>query len=693
MAENDVHVSFDTGGTFTDFVLQDERGDIQIWKRLSTPDAPSDAVVTGLTECWGHDLSAVSLVLGSTTLVSNCVIERKGAPTALVSTKGHADVLEIGREVRYDLYDLLIDRPKPLVPRQWVFECNERLDAAGTMLVPLDSASAAAIAADLGRSPIRSVAVCLLHSYLNPKHERALAASLAAAHPDLVISLSSDVAPEMREYERASTTVVNAYVRPVLEAYVGGLRDVFAQRRFAGTFLMMASHGGLVESHTAEHLPVRLLESGPAAGALAAAQLARETGRPRVLSFDMGGTTAKLCVVQNGQPALGTEAEVAQIYRFKRGSGLPIKVPMLEMIEIGAGGGSIGMINHLGLLQVGPESAGANPGPACYALGGAQATVTDADLALGYLDAGYFLGGRMKLDPDLAHRALLEHIAKPGDLTLDRAAWGVHDLVNENMAAAARVHIVEHALDPRDFDLVAFGGAGPVHACGVAARLGIRRVIVPPLAGVFSSLGLLAAPPSVELSRSYPTMLGAAPWSEIEQLFDRLAADGFAVLEATGVRRHEATARRRVDMRYAGQGFELTIDVAAGVADWDALAEAFIAVYRGRFGRALPQGRLEVVTWRVGISGPARRVGLPRWEHEGTALKGERPIWIPEVGRRPVPVYNRYALAVGARLRGPAILEEAESTVVAWGECAITVDDRLNVVLDLPDGEPYRGEA
>ncbi len=686
-----IGVAFDTGGTFTDFVLQDEQGEIRIWKRLSTPDAPSEAVVAGLSEVWADDLSGVSLILGSTTLVSNCVIERKGAPAALVATAGHADLLEIGREIRYDLYDLLIDRPVPLVPRRWVFEARERIDAAGAVVVPLDGASIEAIADAIGRSPIRSVAVCLLHAYREPRHEQALARALAARHPGLCLSLSSEVAPEIREYERASTTVINAYVQPVIQGYAGGLREVFGRRQFGGNFLMMASHGGLVDSRTAERFPVRLLESGPAAGALAAAHVARETGRRRVLSFDMGGTTAKLCLVMDGRASLGSEAEVAQVYRFKRGSGLPVKQPMLEMIEIGAGGGSIAAINHLGLLQVGPESAGAAPGPACYALGGEQPTVTDADLVLGYLDTDYFLGGRMKLDGARAAVALMDHVARPGDLTLERAVWGIHDLVNENMAAAARVHIVERGLDPRAFDLVAFGGAGPVHAYGVATRLGITRIVVPPLAGVFSSLGLLAAPLSVDLSRSHPMTLGQGRWSDVDALFAAMRHDGLARLAVAGAGEEGVTAHRRVDMRYAGQGFEITVEIGPDVRSWDALGDAFDAVYRTLFGRTMPDARVEAVTWRLGLSGPARAVGLPRWKEAGPAKKGDRAIWVPDRGRVPVPVYDRYALRPGARLAGPAVVEEAESTVVAWGPCAISVDERLDLTLELPvDG---RGAA
>jgi N-methylhydantoinase A len=675
---------FDTGGTFTDFVVQDERGELRIWKRLSTPEHPSAAVFTGLAECWGDDLGALSLILGSTTLVSNCVLERKGAVTALVTTRGHADVLEIGRELRSDLYDLLVDRVTPLIARERVFELDERLDATGDVRVALDPASLDALGGWLARAGAAAVAICLLHAYRNPVHERAVVDRIARTYPELCVSASSDVAPEIREYERASTVAINAYALPAIRGYLDELRTNFSGRGFGGVFLMMASHGGLLHSETAARFPVRLMESGPAAGALAAGHIARQLDRRRVLSFDMGGTTAKLCVICDGAPALGSESEVAQAYRFKRGSGLPVKFPMVHMIEIGAGGGSLAGINHLGLLKVGPESAGASPGPACYAIGGAQATVTDADLVLGYLDPDFFLGGRMRLDPDRAHRALADHVAGPGRLSLERAAWGVHDLVNENMASAARVHITEAAFDPRDFDLVAFGGAGPVHAYGVARRLGIRQVIVPPLAGVLSSLGLLVAPPAVELSRSHPMIAGAARWSEVEGIFDGLRADAREFLTAAGVAPADIAFRRRVDMRYAGQGFEIPIEMPLGTADWSALVEAFGATYRRLFGRAIEGVPVEAVTWRLGAAGPSRAIGLPRWVATGPRIKGERSIFLPErAAYAPVPVYDRYALAVGDAFDGPCIVEEDESTAVVNGPARVRVDERLNLRLDL----------
>jgi N-methylhydantoinase A len=675
---------FDTGGTFTDFVLQNERGELQIWKRLSTPAHPSEAVFTGLTECWGRDLDALTLILGSTTLVSNCVIERKGAVTALVTTAGHPDILEMGRELRADLYDLLIDRVTPLIPRTRVFELVERIAANGEIVTPIDAESVAALLEWLGTAPIDSVAVCLLHAYRNPRNEEEIGRRLAARYPDLCISLSSEVAPEIREYERASTVAINAYAQPAIKGYIGGLKSEFAARGFHGAFLMMASHGGLMDNDAASRFPVRLMESGPAAGALAAAHIARGLGRRRVLSFDMGGTTAKLCLICDGVPALGSESEVAQAYRFKRGSGFPVKFPMVQMIEIGAGGGSLAAINHLGLLRVGPQSAGASPGPACYALGGEHPTVTDADLTLGYLDPQYFLGGRMRLDEERARRALSDHVAIPGGLSLERAAWGIHDLVNENMASAARVHITENAFDPRDFDLVAFGGAGPVHAYGVARRLGVRHVIVPPLAGVLSSLGLLVAPPSVELSRSYPLQVEVADWREVERLFDAMAVTGRTLLAAAGVPAPEISLQRRVDMRYAGQGFEVPIDIPVGTAGWPQLVQAFEATYRRLFGRTIDGVRIEAVTWRLGVAGQSREIGLPRWSRSGPRIKGERAIYVPDKsGKVPVPVYDRYALVAGDSLDGPAVVEEDESTVIVSGPARVRVDERLNLVLDL----------
>jgi N-methylhydantoinase A len=681
-----VIAAFDTGGTFTDFALQDEHGEIRIWKRLSTPERPADAVHTGLTESSGEDLAPVSLILGSATLVSNCVIERRGAAAALVTTAGHGDILEIGRETRYDLYDLLIDRIPPLVPQSAVFELEERVAANGDVLTPLDPGSVEKLCRWLERSSITSVAVCLLHAYRSPQHERAVARILAERFPELCISVSTDVAPEIREYERASTVVINAYVQPTIRGYVQELQHTFAQRRFAGAFFMMASHGGVIDIDTATRFPVRLMESGPAAGALAAAHVARQLGRRRMLSFDMGGTTAKLCLICDGAPALGGDAEIAQVYRFKRGSGFPVKFPMVQMIEIGAGGGSLARINHLGLLQVGPESAGAGPGPACYGLGSTQPTVTDADLVLGYLDPGYFLGGRMRLDPERAKDAIEQHVARAGDLTLTRAAWGIHDLVNENMASAARVHITENAFDPRDFDLVAFGGAGPVHAYGVARRLNVQRVVVPPLAGVFSSLGLLVAPLSVELSQSHPLRAHAVGWDVVERVFDEMSAGGRAFLASAGVPPADVTLRRRVDMRYAGQGFEVPIELPIDARGWDALLDAFSATYRRLFGRTIEGMAVEAVTWRLGVSGPTRAVGKPKWDRHGPTVKGERAMYLPAKGTSvEVPVYDRYCLRPGATFDGPAVVEEDESTVIVNGPAKVRVDDGLNLILDLMD--------
>ncbi|MGN6699676.1 MAG: hydantoinase/oxoprolinase family protein, partial [Thermomicrobiales bacterium] len=470
-----LRVGVDIGGTFTDLMLFDERtGALTIGKVLTTPREPAAGVETGLRETLadaGEQPTAIGGVIHGTTLVTNALIERTGATTALLTTRGFRDAVEIRREGRYDLYDLFLEMPPPLAPRRRRLEVDERILADGTVLEPFDLAQAPALVARLRALGAEAVAIALLHAYRNPAHERALGAALAELAPDLAVSLSSEVAAEMHEYERTSTTLANVYVRPLVERY---LRELVTRLDALGldgaALLIMLSSGGAGTVETARRFPIRLIESGPAAGALAAAHYGRLTGRPDLLSFDMGGTTAKACLIGGGEPLVSADFEVGRVYRFKRGSGLPVRVPVIEMIEIGAGGGSIARVDSLGLLKVGPDSAGAEPGPACYGRGGTLPTVTDADLILGYLDPGFFLGGRMSLDKAAAEAAVAP-LASQLSLDPTDAAWGIHQVVNENMAGAARIHAVERGKDPRSRALFGFGGAGPVHAYRVAEIL------------------------------------------------------------------------------------------------------------------------------------------------------------------------------------------------------------------------------
>jgi len=656
-------VGVDIGGTFTDLCLADGDGVVAIAKTLSTKDSPADAVERVLVEALadtGTSAGELSSFVHGTTLFTNAIVERKGARTALLTTRGFRDVLEIGRERRYELYDLQVELPVPLVPRHLRFDVPERLLADGSEAEPLDEEYVERLARELEAAGVEAVGVGFLHSYASPEHERRAAAAIERAAPSLRVSLSSAVAPEIREFERISTTVANAYVQALVESYLEDLVARVERLGFRGRFAVMLSSGGIATVETASRFPVRLLESGPAAGALAAAALGEESGEPDLLSFDMGGTTAKLCLVTGGRPLVTEEFEVDRVYRLKRGSGLPVKTPVIDMVEIGVGGGSIARVSALETVAVGPESAGSDPGPACYALGGTEATVTDADLVLGYLDPGYFLGGRLRLDVDAARRAIEGSVAGPLGLSLDEAAWGIHEIANQDMANAARVHVVERGREPSLLPVYAFGGAGPVHALGVAAALGSPQVYVPRGAGVLSAAGFLVAPLAFDLVRTRRVLLAELERAEAEALFAEMEAEGARVLRAAGI--EDVSHARSADVRYVGQGHELRVDVPPGGVG--ALAEEFVRLYGEVYGREGPAVPVEALNWRVLSSVPRPELRLsPRRPPSGEPRKGEREAYFPG-GRRVVPVFDRYALEPGTRVDGPAILEERESTLV-----------------------------
>ncbi|HEX5503441.1 MAG TPA: hydantoinase/oxoprolinase family protein [Thermomicrobiales bacterium] len=696
MASGTLRVGVDIGGTFTDLIAVDEAtGALSVGKTLTTPDDPARGVEDGLRETLAGAGRAPGEVLGvihGTTLVTNALIERTGATTALLATRGHRDAVEIRREGRYDLYDLFLELPPPLAPRRRRLEVDERVLADGTVAAPLDPARIPDLVARLRDLGVEAVAVSLLNSYRNPAHERLLGAALADLAPELTVSLSSDVVPEIGEYERTSTTLANVYVRPLVERYLAGL---VARLRDLGAgdapLLVMLSSGGTATAETARRFPIRLVESGPAAGALAAAHYGGLTGRPNLLSFDMGGTTAKACLIDHGEPLVAADFEVARVYRFKRGSGLPVRVPVIEMIEIGAGGGSIARVDSLGLLKVGPDSAGADPGPACYGRGGAAPTVTDADLLLGYLDPEFFLGGRLRLDRAAAEAAV-GRVADRLGLDPIAAAWGIHQVVDENMAGAARIHAVERGKDPRAYPLFAFGGAGPVHAYRVAEILRAPELLVPPGAGVASALGFLVAPLAFDYVRSYYAPLDALDWARAEALLREMEEEGVATLAAAGVAREAVTTRRTAEIRYRGQGHQVPVPLPAGPlapASQSEVERAFEEVYRGLYGRTAPGVGLEALNWRVVVSGPRPTLDLAAARHDGAAdaraaLKGERPIYLPEAGGFvAVPVYDRYRLAPGATFAGPAVVEERESTAILGGGAA-RVDEYRNLVVRLP---------
>jgi N-methylhydantoinase A len=686
----------DIGGTFTDLVVIDERtGAIRVGKVLTTAKDPAHGVEQGvqsLLEEAGVDPARVHAVAHGTTLATNALIERKGARTALLTTQGFRDALEIRREGRYDMYDLLIDPPAPLVPRHLRFEVPERLLPDGSVLRPLDEAAARRVISQLVDAGVEALAICLLHAYLNPAHERRLAELVRQAAPHLAVSCSSDVVPEIREYERTSTTTANVYVVPLMARYLEDLERRLAGLGVPGQLYVMQSSGGIALPPLARRLPIRLVESGPAAGALAAGQAARERGDSRLLSFDMGGTTAKACVIDGGAPLVAREFEVARADRFKKGSGLPIRVPVIEMIEIGAGGGSIARVDRMGLLKVGPDSAGADPGPACYNLGGRQPTVTDADLLLGYLDAEFFLGGRMRLDRGAAERAVSEHVARPLGLDTTAAAWGIHRVVNESMAAAARIHGIERGRDLRAYPLFAFGGAGPVHCWQVARILKVPRILLPFGAGAMSAWGLLAAPLSFDFVRTVRARLDQADWDALNRLFTEMEDEGRELLARAGVASDAARVSRIAEMRYVGQGHEVEAPMPSGQLAANVLptiTASFEEAYRALYHR-LPQGvPIEALNWRVTVSGPPPHLAFGGAGATGRsavdAVKTTRRAWFAEApGWMETPVYDRYALGPGASFDGPAIVEERESTAVIGPGARCRVDEGLTIVVTMP---------
>ena len=689
-------IGFDIGGTFTDFVLvETDSGRIFNHKLPTTPRNPDLAVQEGwraLLAQAGIAGSDVANAIHGTTLITNCLIERTGAVTLLLATQGFSDVLDTQREMRYDIYDLQAPQVQHLVPRPLRFEAQERMDAFGDVVEALDPASLEAVAQRLERAgvadQVEAIAVCFLHAFANPEHERQAGAWLAQRLPQLKISLSHAVAPEIREYERMSTTVCNAYVQPLAETYLRQLETRLRRAGFRQALLLMLSSGGVATLDTAVRFPIRLVESGPAAGALAAVFYGDLLQQPDLVSFDMGGTTAKMCLIKDGQPAMSDDFEIARVHRFKRGSGLPVRVPTIELIEIGAGGGSIARVDELGLLKVGPESAGADPGPACYGLGGDRPTVTDADLLLGYLNPAFFLGGRMSLDPAAAEAALAA-LAAQLDLSPVEAALGVFRVVNENMISAARVHVAERGADPRRLQLVAFGGAGPVHAYEIARALKMRGFVCPAAAGVTSALGFLTAPMSFEFARTHMARLATtARLAQLDAIYAELIAEGRRVLRAAGVADADMAFTRKADLRHAGQGHEIVVPLpwdSLAATSLDAVRAHFFARYQEIYGHVHTHLDLEITTCRLTAAGPKTQLALPEAApgmDVRSARKGTRPVYFAETRAYvDAPVYDRYALGSGCAFPGPAIVEEQESTAVIGPQGQAAIDRYANLIV------------
>lgn len=689
---SDLRVGIDIGGTFTDIVFVDGVGNRYSGKTLTTYPDPSVGVLKGLDEQLGKysfSYNDIKVIIHGTTLVVNALIERKGEKTALITTEGFRDQLEIGNENRYDLYDLFLDKPVPLVPRSLRFTVTERILADGTVLQPLKEDEAREILIKLKEIGVEAVAVCFLHSYKNASHETKILQIARDVAPNLHVSISSEICPEIREYQRTSTTVANAYVQPLVERYLRTLEKELQKRGFSGQFHMMLSSGGTCTIETACRFPIRILESGPVGGTIAGAFYSAQCDLSRVLVFDMGGTTAKASLVDNSVPVITNEFEVGREHRFMKGSGISVRVPVVELIEIGAGGGSIAYVDRMGLLKVGPESASSEPGPVCYGRGGTMPTVTDADLVLGYLNPDFFLGGEMRLHVEAAHRAIQEKIAEPLGLDVVEAAWGIHSIVNENMASATRIHVVEKGRDVRNYTLFAVGGAGPVHACNVANILNMARIIVPSGAGVCSSFGFLASPFSFEFVHSYPGRLDQMDWESVMYLLREMEEKGIHILSRSGVQVTDISIARSCDMRYVGQTYEIQVPLPNGDLNAQSI-ERIVKNFKSRYQELYTESHmdvpLEVLSWRVVVRGPAPEISLSAAGEEVARYvspKNERQVYFGEYSSyQPTPVYDRTELLPGVLIHGPAIIEERESTVVVTPGFNVTVDRFLNLIIE-----------
>jgi len=671
---NNFSLGIDIGGTFTDIVIHDPGTHrILVWKELTTPKNPTIAVISGIRQLLERESIrplSIGRVVHATTLFTNALIERKGAKTGLITTKGFRDVLEIGRERKYELYDLFIQMPAPLVPRHLRREVAERLSEKGEIEIPLDETALMQEADALVARQVRSIAIVFLHAYANPVHEHRAVALISRKYPDLYVTASYDVTPEIREYERASTTAVNAFIKPLAQEYLNLLSQKIEEIGIKGAFFLMLSNGGLTHIDEAKRSPVQLLESGPAAGTLAGSYFGLKSGHPNVLAFDMGGTTAKLSLIDDGQPQVTYAFEAAREKRFMEGSGLPIKISTIELIEIGAGGGSISHVDDLGLLKVGPQSSGADPGPACYGQGGTQPTVTDADLMLGYLNPDFFLGGSMRIEAGAAKEAMAS-LGEEAGLSVQETVWGIHNIVNENMSAAALVHISERGKDINDYALLATGGAGPVHAYNMAKKLTIKKLICPPAAGVGSAVGLLMAPARIDRVISMVCRIEELDWQAFEALYKKLEKDAVDVLSATGADIPQIETHRLADMRYAGQGSEIVVHLPPGPYsndDEEAIVTAFEDTYRRLFSRIPPDVSIQLVNLRVSVSAPMSGSKIEfssSVQGAGGAYKQKRSVFFEEKGEYvDTPVYDRYRISVGEIIDGPAVFEENESTLI-----------------------------
>ena len=679
----------DVGGTFTDVAIEYDGG-LATAKVLTTTRAPEQGVLAGIAralEQTGLAPESFDLVIHGTTLATNALIERTGAKTAMLVSEGFRDVIEMAFENRFEQYDIQMERPAPLVPRALRLPIPERIDARGNVLIPLERAALGPVVETLRAEAVESVAVGFLHAYVDGGHERLVRDVLETALPDVPVSLSCEVSPEIREYERWSTTAANAYVQPLMAGYIARLEAALQARGFACPLYLMTSGGGLARPEIGCRFPIRLVESGPAGGAILAADLARRCGFDQVLSFDMGGTTAKICLIDDGAPQASRSFEVARQYRFLKGSGLPLRVPVIEMVEIGAGGGSIASVDAMARLAVGPRSAGSEPGPACYARGGTEATVTDGDVVLGWIDADGFAGGTMALDPERAAAAVEAATGASPGLGPRDGAFGISEVVVENMANAARVHAVERGKTLDGRTMIAFGGAAPVHAVRLAEKLGIRRIVVPDAAGVGSAIGFLRTPVAYEVVRSRHVALDESFDPALPNaLFAEMEAEAGAIVSA-GAPGAAQIAARTADMRYRGQGHELSVDLPEGLFDAGsrtAMIAAFEAAYAASYSRTIPGLTVEVMNWtlRLAAEGPARAACPPAPPDRAAAPVAMRAVFDPTAEAMvSVPVFDRRALAPGSLIDGPAVVAEDETTTIVLQSHRARIDALGNVVI------------
>ena len=685
---NNFRIGVDIGGTFTDIVaVRENSGEKFNGKVLTTPMNPSEGVLQGVSEIIKkHNINPENCrIIHGTTLVANALIERKGVETALLTTEGFKDVLEIGREWRYDLFSLDLEMPNPIVPRHLRFEIKERLDYKGDILVSLDQNELILIAKKLAKLNIRTLAIVFMHSFKNSIHEELAKNIFNKYAPNINLCLSSSVSPEIGEYERTSTTVANAYVQTIFKSYIDSLVKGLKKIGIKNDLFLMLSDGGIVHQKTAVEYPIRLVQSGPAGGAQAATLYGRSTNSNDVLCFDMGGTTAKACLIENGKPSRTTVFEVARVYRFAKGSGLPLQVPVIDMIEIGAGGGSIARIDDMGLIQVGPDSSGSFPGPACYNLGGKHPTVTDSDLVLGYLDAENFLGGDMKLEKKLAEQAIKTFIAEPMKISVLEAAWAIHEIVTENMSQAASIHALEKGRKIEKYTMIPIGGAGPVHACSLMSKMNLNKMISPPDAGVASAIGMTASPNSFELVQADMQQLELLNFTKMKKAFLDMEKKGTKLLLQTGTNKKHISINNSTLMRYVGQGYEIEVPLNKEVLSLKNIKNIkleFEKVYQNLFGR-IEKMPMEIISWRTIASGPLPNFSLNfNVKKKSLSKEKKRKVYFGGKKSNDTIVLDRSALSKNFKSIGPLIIEERESTLVIPPNFKVQMHESGNLIIN-----------